>query len=332
MGLFGGLSQGLDKLQDRKRQQRADQIDELTKYASLAESGYQIQPVGKNRLFGGQQMSLVQDPNFQGTKTLQRRKLELENQKLERQAANAERFGQGSSGGAFGGGMPDTESPFAPDPITGSPRTNPAYLDPLEKEKLAALQEKKRQASEADQNKNEMLRQDAESQLRAIQEAKKGKKYFGPMGNLPSIAAPSSLPVLGGQYGQRKEWENNVNKLLAGRVMELMTKLKQASKTGATGFGALNQKELALIQNASNVLSKDLPPDVAEKYLTELEGVYQRVLSGGGQRFGQPQQEQGAGLPEWVPQNFDYQSALRDYGSPEAVLEELRKAGRLNGN
>lgn len=175
---------------------------------------------------------------------------------------------------------PQTGSPADPaQPLIMIPgkglSKNPQYLNPLEQKKLDALEEKKQQAATAEENKSEMLRQDAEGQLAAIQEAKKGKKYFGPMGNLPSIAAPSSVV---GEYGQRKEWENNVNKLLSGRVIDVMNKMKQASKTGATGFGQLNKSELALIQNASNVLSKDLPPDIAEKYLNDLEPIYRKVL------------------------------------------------------
>src|SRR3990167_1401967 len=63
----------------------------------------------------------------------------------------------------------------------------------------------------------ESIRSMAEQNLQSIKKSKEGAtrsgtKFFGPLGNLPSIAAPSSL--LGfGDYSDRKEWENNINQL-----------------------------------------------------------------------------------------------------------------------
>lgn len=326
---------------DRQRQVRQDQLDNMLKYAQLAEAGYQVQPQGGNRLFGGGGMQLVQDPSFVSTKALERKKLEMEldpNYEANRAAAKEKAligarreamFGEGQSGmGAtngnrlFGSGSNvDSTSPFIYDPITGTNKNNPSYLNELDKERLSAFQAKKSAEQQAMENKNEMLKSDAQAQLNAIQEAKKGRKYFGPLGNVPSIAAPSSLF---GEYGPRKEWENNVNKLLSGRIIDLMNQMKSASKTGATGFGQLNRSELQLIQSASNVLSKDLPPDVAMKYLDQLEPLYQKML-GGSKKFGQGAEQggNGGGVPEGVTEEDIQFTMQQNKMTREEVLRQL---------
>ena len=164
---------------------------------------------------------------------------------------------------------------------------DPHYLDPLEQQKLSDLQAKEQEALQIRKNKEEMLQSSAEDMLSTVGEVKKGLKYFGPMGNIPTIAAPSTIASLGEEYGPRRNWEVNVNKLLSGKIVDLMSQMKSASKTGATGFGALSQKELAVLQEASTALKRDISPDDAAKYLNEIERMQRKVLSG----------KQSAGLP-----------------------------------
>lgn len=229
--------------------------------------------------------------------------------------------------GTLGMGSPNSmgDSPFVR--VAGKVQKNPYFVSPKD-----AMEMEEKNQLKADQE--ESLRTSAQGMLGSIKEAKKGSKYFGPLGGLPSIAAPSSIPILGtaggsskimGEYGERKVWESNVNKILSQKVVDLMAEMKRVSKTGATGFGALSNRELSVLQQASTALNKGLPPEEAVKYLEEIEGMYQKVL-GGGQKFGQLEQPQ---VPEWVPQDFDYASAVQAYGSPEAVLEELRKSGHV---
>ena len=107
-----------------------------------------------------------------------------------------------------------------------------------------------------------------------IQKGKEGSQNFGPLGNLPTIAAPSSLV---GEYGSRKEWETNINKLLSQKVLDIISEMKRVSKTGATGFGQLSEKEGAILQQASTALQKDLLPEQALYYLNEMEKIHKKV-------------------------------------------------------
>jgi hypothetical protein len=106
--------------------------------------------------------------------------------------------------------------------------------------------------------------------LNTIAEVKAGKKYFGAVGPVPTV----------NPWGyERKKWEANVNKLLSGKMIELMTQMKEASKTGATGFGQLSEREGQILRDASTALNRGLSPDDAEKYLTEMEGILQKVIN-----------------------------------------------------
>lgn len=167
---------------------------------------------------------------------------------------------------------------------------DPTYVKPKEQ---AEMDETER----VRQSETESIRGTAEKNLQSIQKAKEGSEFFGPLGNLPSIAAPNSL--LGfGKYPQRKEWENNINQLLAQKVVDLIAEMKRVSKTGATGFGQLSEKEGAILREASTALSKDLPEEQAMYYLNEMERINQRILNGGGTtQQGVPEQSGVPGQP-----------------------------------
>ena len=57
-----------------------------------------------------------------------------------------------------------------------------------------------------------------------------------------------------------------------------MSEMKSASKTGATGFGQLSNKELGVLQDASTALKRTLSPQDADKYLTKMENAAKKVL------------------------------------------------------
>ena len=59
-----------------------------------------------------------------------------------------------------------------------------------------------------------------------------------------------------------------------------MTKMKEASKTGATGFGQLSEKELKVLKEASTALKKIMNPKDAQRYLDKMEFMLQRIVSG----------------------------------------------------
>lgn len=158
---------------------------------------------------------------------------------------------------------------------------DPDYIKPADQRKFD--EEDAQKQAEADS-----LTSSAQDSISTIENIKKGSKYFGPLGKLPTYASPSSLT---GEYGPRKNWENNVNKLLSQKVVDLISEMKRVSKTGATGFGQLSDREGAMLQQASTALTKDLPEQDALHYLNEMEKIYQKVLGGGGQS--QPQSQGG---------------------------------------
>ncbi len=119
------------------------------------------------------------------------------------------------------------------------------------------------------EEKNSFVKEQAQDALNTIGEVEKGINYFGLTGQLPSMPGT-----------QRTVWETNVNKLLSGKIINLMTQMKEASKTGATGFGQLSERELAVLQEASTALKRGLPPKEAQKYLNEMKLKLQKITSG----------------------------------------------------
>jgi hypothetical protein len=147
-----------------------------------------------------------------------------------------------------------------------------------------------------------------------IQKAKEGKDYFGFAGNVPSV------PYITGDYDKRIEWEANVNKLLSGKILEIMNDMKQASRTGATGFGQLSNKELELLRQASTALNRRLPPDVAERYLNDMQKIHERALGisseGSGTTPEQVNQNGSAQIPSFA---YVEEAVLSGYKGPAIV-------------
>jgi len=71
-----------------------------------------------------------------------------------------------------------------------------------------------------------------------------------------------------------------VDKLKGKLIVDLMNQMKQASKTGATGFGQLSDKERQLLENASTALQKGLSEKDAQRYLNQIKEKAQKVLGG----------------------------------------------------
>jgi len=145
----------------------------------------------------------------------------------------------------------------------GQPMIRKTKVDIAEKKFNLAQQEKAQQLEQ----KSQFVRDQANDTLNTIAEVEKGINNFGVFGNVPSI--PGS---------ERANWEANVNKLLAGKVIKVMTDMKEASKTGATGFGQLSEKELKVLQQASTALKRNLSPKNAQKYLDEIKRAINKGL------------------------------------------------------
>jgi len=137
---------------------------------------------------------------------------------------------------------------------------------------IQGLEQKQEETKNKSQLAAENVVNSATDFLATIQKVKAGSKYFGAAGPIPTL----------NPWGyERKEWEANVNKLLSQKIVDLMNNMKQASRTGATGFGQLNKSELTLLQNASTALNKGLSPEQALGYLGEMEKISQRLIKHG---------------------------------------------------
>jgi hypothetical protein len=132
------------------------------------------------------------------------------------------------------------------------------------------VQKEMEAADVAEKKQAEFIQSGARDMLNTIAEVKKGVNNFGAMGGVPSTPWDYD----------RKNWESNVDKLLSKRVIDLMNEMKQASKTGATGMGALSEKELAVLQNASTALKRSIGPEQAKKILEDMEQSLNKVISG----------------------------------------------------
>lgn len=326
---LSGIRESFRNYQNVKRDKESRQIDDLVKYAQLADAGYIVRQTPKKGFFGRSQMTLDRDPQYSSIKDLQRQKLQNDLEMGSYKLQNARRYFGASSGQPQGvSGNSQEDFVMAPDGRFVPNPSKPKPLNALQEAKLAESKRKQAEAEAANQAKEESLINAANENLLAIKEAKKGRNFFGLLGNLPSQVAPSTIMSLGGKYGKRKNWENNINKVLSGKVLEVMNQMKAASKTGATGFGALNEKELAILQGASTALSRDLAPDDAMRYLNEIETMQRRVLARGGKKFGQKAPQ----VPEWVPKGDEafYQQEIQG-GTPPQEIEAFfrKKAGSL---
>jgi hypothetical protein len=97
-------------------------------------------------------------------------------------------------------------------------------------------------------------------------------------------------PVWAVPGSEKRTWLANLNYLKGKQVLDLMSQLKQASRTGATGFGQLSEKELKLLENSANKLERGLPKDAAKEELLRLKNTVNKVLGDGGQ--GGPSKEE----------------------------------------
>lgn len=139
--------------------------------------------------------------------------------------------------------------------------------------------EKQRDAYEQKKLSIDKIKQSAQDRLNTIATIEKGINYFGPYGKTSSL-----VTSIGGlnkeEYNKRKTWENAVNRLLAQLGFDMMTELKNASRTGATGLGQLSEKEGEWLRQASTELTRDVSPERAKEILNEMKRLHKKVLQG----------------------------------------------------
>lgn len=90
-----------------------------------------------------------------------------------------------------------------------------------------------------------------------------------------TLSRPSAL-LSGTPAGRLRSY---VGTLQSGVALGAMLRLKQASSTGATGFGAMNEKELGLLINAIGALDPDkTDPDIFRKTIQRIADQSKRVV------------------------------------------------------
>lgn len=138
----------------------------------------------------------------------------------------------------------------------------------VEEQKFKIEQEENKRIQE---QSAQTARESAQATLDTIAEIEKGIKYFGAMGNAPGWTTPLDY--------DRQNWLANYNTLKDKLVVDLMLKLKSASKTGATGFGQLSEKEGQRLENAATALQKGMKESDAQRYLNQIKESAQKILN-----------------------------------------------------
>lgn len=111
----------------------------------------------------------------------------------------------------------------------------------------------------------------AQNAIDSIDELEKNIVYFGPIGGrAPTWLSPTDTKKI--------EWDANFNKLRGQNILNIISEMKNQSRTGATGFGQLNEKELKVIEDASMVLRKEMDEKTAQKYLTKMKNAFQKII------------------------------------------------------
>lgn len=151
------------------------------------------------------------------------------------------------------------------------------FKRPIEEQKFEAEQADK---SRVAQEKIDSAKANAESALGAINEIRNSMGYFGRI--------DAHLPATPGT--EKVAWTKNLDRIKAMLTLDNLMELKNASKNGASGLGALSDGERKMLEDAASALDKGLPKEKAAEYLNDIERTLTRVL-GGGQSTGQAQSQ-----------------------------------------
>jgi hypothetical protein len=107
----------------------------------------------------------------------------------------------------------------------------------------------------------------AQLAVSAIDHLEKNVNYFGGLEGRIAPAFPGKI-----------EFNKNYEFLKAKNILNILGEMKSQSKTGATGFGAMNEKELKLIQDAAQRLDVTMDEKTAGKYLNEMKQSFQKII------------------------------------------------------
>jgi hypothetical protein len=147
-----------------------------------------------------------------------------------------------------------------------------------------------------------LVNQSATDTLDTISKIEENMNLFGFTGSIPPI--PGTPKYV---------WSTYVNKLTASKIIDLITEMKKASKTGATGFGQLSEKEGQILKDSATALRKSLPPEEAQRILNRMKPLLNKVVSGG-----QTEQQQSG--------NQTFNIGGKVYNIPIDKIEAFKKA------
>ena len=149
-------------------------------------------------------------------------------------------------------------------------------LEYLKQEEEIKAAPKKEENAKLEKVREENEKNFSQDLLNTISEVEKGIKYFG---------AAGPIPALPGEYN-KVNWRANFDKLISKNVLDELGRLKSESKTGATGFGQLSNKELGLLTNAASVLKVNMSEEDAARYLKIMKPLLEKTV--GKQAEGKP--------------------------------------------
>ncbi|MCK9370607.1 hypothetical protein M0R04_11915 [Candidatus Dojkabacteria bacterium] len=155
---------------------------------------------------------------------------------------------------------------------TGNPEQPFKFESNLGARKFQAEQKEK---SIQQDKETTFIKDTALDSLNTVKKVKEGISNFGATG--PLWSTPWDY--------KRKLWEANVNKLLSSKIVDLITQMKSASKTGATGFGQLSDREGQILREASTALNRGLAPKDALAYLDSMEKILNKVVAGQNEEY-----------------------------------------------
>ena len=93
-----------------------------------------------------------------------------------------------------------------------------------------------------------------------------------------AVGAKRMLPIYKIPGSRGKVGDTAINNLKANLVLQTIAEMKAQSRTGATGFGALNLKELGVLENAASKLDPSLPTDAFEAELKRIRDKFAKIL------------------------------------------------------
>ena len=108
-----------------------------------------------------------------------------------------------------------------------------------------------------------------------------------------------SLLVPGLRGSEKANALVQLNKIRSGTLLATLTKLKESSANGSTGFGALNIAELTELQNSSNTLQNSQDAESALRELVRMRNSAMKIKQG--YESDPPKQRTGSGRPTGSP-------------------------------